>query len=62
MSGRELAGRMQRIFPGLKVIIMSGYAEDGTIQWSTVIQGMDFLRKPFSVDSLTRKVRKALDG
>lgn len=62
MSGRELAGRMQRIFPGLKVIIMSGYAEDGTIQWSTVIQGMDFLQKPFSVDSLTRKVRKALDG
>ncbi len=62
MSGRELAGRMQRIVPTLKVIIMSGYAEDESIQWSTIIQGMEFLQKPFSVDALTSKVRKVLDG
>jgi DNA-binding NtrC family response regulator len=62
MGGRELAERMMRTSPGLKVILMSGYTEDGVVQWGTVIQGMEFLQKPFSVDTLARKVRKVLDA
>jgi CheY-like chemotaxis protein len=62
MNGKELAERMQKIFPGMKVILMSGYADDGIIQWSTVMQGMDFLQKPFRVETLIRKVRNVLDA
>jgi PAS domain S-box-containing protein len=62
MSGKELAERMQKMSPGMKVILMSGYADDGIIQWSTVMQGMDFLQKPFRVETLIRKVRNVLDA
>jgi DNA-binding NtrC family response regulator len=62
MSGKELAERMQKMAPGMKVILMSGYADDGIIQWSTVMQGMDFLQKPFRVETLIRKVRNVLDA
>jgi hypothetical protein len=40
---------------------MSGYAEDGLIQWGTIIQGMEFLKKPFRVETLIQTVRKVLD-
>jgi CheY-like chemotaxis protein len=61
MNGKELAERMQKMFPGMKVILMSGYAEDGLIQWGTIIQGMEFLKKPFRVETLIQTVRKVLD-
>jgi CheY-like chemotaxis protein len=62
MNGKELAERMQRMFPDLKVILMSGYAEDGLIQWGTIIQGMEFLKKPFRVEALIQTIRKVLDA
>jgi nitrogen-specific signal transduction histidine kinase/CheY-like chemotaxis protein len=61
MNGKELAERMQKMRPGMKVILMSGYAEDGLIQWGTIIQGMEFLKKPFRVETLIQTVRKILD-
>ena len=61
MNGKELAERMQKMCPGMKVILMSGYAEDGLIQWGTIIQGMEFLKKPFRVETLIQTVRKVLD-
>jgi nitrogen-specific signal transduction histidine kinase/CheY-like chemotaxis protein len=62
MNGKELAERMQKMSPGMKVILMSGYAEEGLIQWGTIMQGMDFLKKPFRVETLIQKVRKVLDA
>ncbi|HSL92955.1 MAG TPA: response regulator, partial [Candidatus Limnocylindrales bacterium] len=61
MNGKELAERMLERYPRMKVILMSGYTEDGLIQWGTIIQGMDFLKKPFRVETLIQQVRKVLD-
>ena len=62
MNGKELAERMQKMYPGMKVILMSGYAEEGLIQWGTIIQGMEFIKKPFRVETLIQTVRKVLDA
>jgi CheY-like chemotaxis protein len=62
MNGKELAERMQKMSPGMKVILMSAYTVDGLIQWGTIMQGMDFLKKPFRVETLIQTVRKVLDA
>jgi two-component system cell cycle sensor histidine kinase/response regulator CckA len=58
-NGRALAGRLKRESPGLKVLLISGYAE----QMGRREAGMEeCLAKPFSVGVLLRRVRQALDG
>ncbi len=54
MSGRTLAEQAGRIRPNLRVLLMSGYAEEGPAG--------AFLRKPFTPAVLTRKVREVLDA
>ena len=62
MSGRELAERMTRIFPGHKVLFMSGYTEEGVFREGMAIPGADFLQKPFTLDALAHRVRMMLDA
>jgi signal transduction histidine kinase len=60
MSGRDLASILTRAHPGLKVLFMSGYAAD-VLRGSGVTEpGVAFLSKPFSQESLARKVREVL--
>ena len=58
LHGRELAARLRQAFPNLKVLVMSGYAEDIATGES---KGENFLSKPFSNATLVRKVREVLD-
>jgi signal transduction histidine kinase len=60
MSGGELAKRLERDRPGIRVLYISGYAEDPVIGEAIAIPDADFLRKPFSPDELRHKVLKAL--
>jgi PAS domain S-box-containing protein len=62
MSGRELAERMQEISPGMKVLFMSGYAEEGTFPPGKMRRESVFLQKPFSAGTLAHKVREVLDA
>jgi len=57
LSGPDLAGELRIRRPGLKVLYMSGYTER-----LSVAEGAAFIGKPFSTESLTRKVREVLDG
>jgi hypothetical protein len=42
---------------------MSGYtAEDSTVRYGITQAEAEFLQKPFSLESLARKVRDVLDG
>jgi two-component system cell cycle sensor histidine kinase/response regulator CckA len=58
LNGRDLADRLRREHPGLKVILMSGYSADrlGAIQANGHI-----LHKPFSLENLAETVRQCLD-
>lgn len=62
MSGGEVADRLRRMNPDLKVLYMSGYADDAIAHESILKPGTPFIGKPFSAADLTRKVREVLDG
>jgi two-component system cell cycle sensor histidine kinase/response regulator CckA len=58
ISGAELARRLRAAHPGLKVLFISGYSDDQPESDET---GAAFLQKPFSADSLGRKIRQMLN-
>jgi len=61
-SGPELTSRLVEKWPALKVIYMSGYAEDAIAEHGVLNPGIAFLHKPFNSETLGRKIREALDG
>jgi len=62
MSGRDLADQLAVRRPGTRVLYMSGYPGDAVVQHGELPVGSAFLQKPFSPDSLARKVRDVLDA
>jgi len=61
MNGRELAGRLASMCPGLRVLYMSGYTDDIIASHGLLHPSNILLPKPFSRAILLRKVREALD-
>src|SRR3989475_1106955 len=62
MSGRELARRLVRTRPEVRVLYTSGYIDENMMRRSVVDQDTALLKKPFSSDALVRRVREVLDG
>jgi two-component system, cell cycle sensor histidine kinase and response regulator CckA len=60
MSGPEVASRLQRIRPDMKVLLMSGYTDDTVIRHGLIGSGVAYLQKPIIPDVLARKVRAVL--
>jgi two-component system, cell cycle sensor histidine kinase and response regulator CckA len=60
MGGPELAARLGEAQPGLKVLYMSGYANEPGPAVRAGQRGRAFLQKPFTPHDLTRAVREAL--
>ena len=62
MGGAELAERLRKTNPGLKVLYMSGYASDVLMAHENVDrETVAFIAKPFTLENITRKVRDVLD-
>ena len=61
-NGRELAEELTRRLPELKVIYMSGYADDILGTGAAKGDQPEFLQKPITGDTLFRRVREVLDG
>jgi two-component system, cell cycle sensor histidine kinase and response regulator CckA len=61
MSGPTLASRLTAMRPAMKVMYMSGYTEDAIVHHDLLDPGMVFLPKPFTLQTLVRKVRESLD-
>jgi two-component system cell cycle sensor histidine kinase/response regulator CckA len=62
MNGKEIAVRLRREHPSLKVLFISGYAESVIGHHGVLPEATAFLQKPFSPAALARKVREVLDG
>jgi two-component system cell cycle sensor histidine kinase/response regulator CckA len=60
MSGRELADRLARVRPEMKVLYMSGYTDDAIVHHGVLDAGMKFIQKPFAAGALAQKVREVL--
>lgn len=61
MNGRELYEKSAVVRPDLKVLYMSGYTDNVIVHHGVLDEGVNFLQKPFTVLSLTQKVRRVLD-
>ena len=62
MSGLELARRHLSLHPKSKVLYMSGYTDDSLVRQNGFEQDAVFLQKPFSMETLARRLRDLLDG
>jgi CheY-like chemotaxis protein len=61
-SGAALAKQLLERRPAVKVVYMSGYTEDVITQHGVLQPGIAFLHKPFTSDTLGRKIRDVLDA
>ena len=61
MNGRDLAKNLLSLYPNLKRLFMSGYTADVIAHHGVLDEGVQFIQKPFSVQTLAVKVRGVLD-
>ena len=61
-EGPPLFDRLVTGRPGLRVLYMSGYADEAIVRHGVILEGTPFLQKPFTTPALARKVRDVLDA
>lgn len=61
INGRKLAAVAGAARPDLKVLFVSGYAEEATLRADFLDSGMDMVTKPFALDVLGAKVRTLIE-
>ena len=62
IGGRELAKKLAALRPGTAVLYLSGYTEDAVFNQGSMGPGTAFLQKPFTLQTLAKKVRDVLRG
>jgi DNA-binding NtrC family response regulator len=62
ICGAEMAERLRRKQPGLKVLYMSGYPDEAIASHGVLEPGIPFIQKPFTEQALGAKVRETLNG
>ena len=60
MGGAKLAGQLAAERPRMKVLFVSGYAENTVLRHGAIDVTNSFLQKPFSLKALARKIREVL--
>jgi PAS domain S-box-containing protein len=61
LNGRQLADAARVAHPGLRVLLMTGYAESAASAGGFLEDGMELLVKPFSLDALGERVQRMLE-
>jgi CheY-like chemotaxis protein/anti-sigma regulatory factor (Ser/Thr protein kinase) len=61
INGRQLADQARERRPDLKVLFITGYAENATLANGFLEPGMAMMTKPFPVDGLMRKIRQLIE-
>jgi nitrogen-specific signal transduction histidine kinase/CheY-like chemotaxis protein len=61
MNGRKLADVALGLRPGLKILLMTGYASDAAMASGFLAPGMELITKPFTVEALARRMREMIE-
>lgn len=62
MNGRQLADKVRKLRPDLKVLYTSGYTQNAIVHHGRLDKGVHLLNKPFRRAELGWKIRQVLDG
>lgn len=60
MNGRQVYETLKNHFPDLKALFMSGYTDDIIAHHGILEKGINFIPKPFTQASLSRKLREVI--
>jgi PAS domain S-box-containing protein len=61
LNGRQVADAARQSRPDLKVLFMTGYAENATIANGFLEPGMEMITKPFAVEALATRIRDMIE-
>ncbi len=61
MNCRDLAGQITALYPGIRLLFMSGYTANVIVHQGVLDEGVAFIQKPFSMADMTMKIREVLD-
>jgi PAS domain S-box-containing protein len=62
MNGRELADYARELRPDLRILFITGYAENTAMAGGFLLPGMDMITKPFDGDKFLQRVRDMTAG
>ncbi|MDE2320132.1 MAG: PAS domain S-box protein [Rhodospirillales bacterium] len=62
LNGRQIADAARLLRPKLKVLFMTGYAENAVMSVGGLEPGMEIMAKPFTMDALAAKVRGIIEA
>jgi signal transduction histidine kinase len=62
MNGRQVADAAMGLLPGLKVLFITGYAENAVIGNGPLAPNMALVTKPFAMDVIADRIRAILEG
>jgi len=61
MNGRDLAGKITALYPGIRLFFMSGYTANVIAHQGVLDAGVEFIQKPFSKADVAVKLRGVLE-
>ena len=62
LNGRQVADAGRALRPGLKVLFMTGYAENTALPVDFLESGMAMITKPFAMETLAARVREIIEA
>jgi PAS domain S-box-containing protein len=62
LNGRLLADAAKELHPGIKVLLMTGYAANAALAGGFLAPGMELITKPFTVQALAMRIREMIEN
>jgi CheY-like chemotaxis protein len=62
LNGRQVADAARASRPGLKVLFITGYAENAVLSHGHLDPGMHVMTKPFAMDALATRIRELIEA
>ncbi|KQN03192.1 MULTISPECIES: hybrid sensor histidine kinase/response regulator [Sphingomonas] len=62
LNGRQVADAGRALRPGLRVLFMTGYAENAALASGFLEPGMSMITKPFAMEALATQIRTMIEG
>jgi DNA-binding response OmpR family regulator len=62
MNGRQVADAARARRPDMKVLVMTGYAENAAVANGFLEPGVSMLTKPFAMEALAARIRGIIEA